>query len=197
MAPGFLLADAVRDAAIEFPDRRFLLLDEVALDHDGRLLPNVACAVFAEHEGAFLAGVVAGLKAKADGKDAVGFIGGERVPFVERHEAGFAQGVRAVFPGARVELRDGSTIVSGRDADRDLLAEFDAAGRPIERRLKDGPYSWTSSYSFHPSGRVRAIFLETKQFSPYGIELSASAEQSATVYVYDAGGRLVRRETKI
>jgi len=102
VAPGFLFTSAMVEVATRYPQQKFLLIDAVAKDTAGKLLPNVVNAVFAEHEGSFLVGVAVALKAKADGKDVVGFIGGMKFPLIEKFQAGFEQGVHAVSPTCKV-----------------------------------------------------------------------------------------------
>jgi basic membrane protein A len=102
VAPGFLFNSAMSEVATQYPKQRFLIIDSVVQDKGGKMLLNVANAVFAEHEGSYLVGVAAGLKAKADHKDKVGFVGGMKFPLIEKFEAGFEQGVKAVNPGCQV-----------------------------------------------------------------------------------------------
>jgi basic membrane protein A len=102
VAPGFLFTSAMVEVATRYPQQKFLLIDAVAKDAAGKLLPNVVNAVFAEHEGSFLVGVAVGLKAKADGKSVVGFVGGMQFPLIEKFQAGYQQGVHAVFPECKV-----------------------------------------------------------------------------------------------
>jgi basic membrane protein A len=90
--PGFLFFDALTEAAEDYPDQKFLIIDSVVA------APNVASAVFAEHEGSFLVGVAAALKAQAAGEDTVGFIGGMDFDLIQKFEAGFEAGVWAVDP---------------------------------------------------------------------------------------------------
>lgn len=102
VAPGFLFTNAMVEVASRYPQQKFLLIDALAKDKAGKLLPNVANAVFAEHEGSFLVGVVAGLKAKADKQGTVGFVGGMQFPLIEKFQAGFEQGVKTVYPECKV-----------------------------------------------------------------------------------------------
>lgn len=102
VAPGFLFNNAMAEVAAQYPQQKFLIIDSVVKDKAGKLVPNVANAVFAEHEGSFLVGVAAGLKAKADKKAKVGFVGGMKFPLIEKFEAGFQQGVKAVYPECQV-----------------------------------------------------------------------------------------------
>ena len=102
IAPGFLFNEAMLTVATQYPDQKLMILDSVVADKDGKLVPNVANAVFAANEGSFLAGVAAGLKAKADKKNIVGFVGGMKFPLIENFQVGYEQGVKAVLPGAKI-----------------------------------------------------------------------------------------------
>jgi basic membrane protein A len=102
VAPGFLFNEAMLTVATQYPDQKFLIIDSVVADKDGKNVPNVANAVFAANEGSFLAGVAAGLKAKADKKNIIGFVGGMKFPLIENFQVGFEQGVKAVLPGAKI-----------------------------------------------------------------------------------------------
>ena len=74
VAPGFLFNSAMLEVATQYPHQHYLIIDSVVKTKDGKLVTNVANAVFAEHEGSFLVGVAAGLKCKAEHKDKVGFV---------------------------------------------------------------------------------------------------------------------------
>jgi len=102
IAPGFLFNEAMLTVAQQYPNQKFMIIDSVVQDKDGKNVPNVANAVFAANESSFLVGVAAGLKAKADHKTIVGFVGGMQVPLIQDFQAGYMQGVKAVFPKAKI-----------------------------------------------------------------------------------------------
>lgn len=90
---GFGNHSALRDAAAEFPQTNFIMIDGVIE------MPNVQSVVFKEHEGAFLAGILAGLSSQTK---QVGFIGGREIPPIQRFRCGYSQGVRFVSPDIRI-----------------------------------------------------------------------------------------------
>jgi basic membrane protein A len=92
---GFLMGDAVKEAATKNPDAKLAIIDNVV---DA---PNVASITFAENEGSYLVGVVAGLMTKTN---KIGFIGGIDIPVIKRFELGFVAGVAAVNPDAKVTI---------------------------------------------------------------------------------------------
>jgi basic membrane protein A len=85
---GFEFGDIVPDAAVKFPDTKFLIVDQCIQ----KPLPNVFCAVFREHEGAYLAGAEAALTSESG---TVGSIGALDIPFMHRFTDGFAAGAKA------------------------------------------------------------------------------------------------------
>lgn len=93
VAVGFLLIDAIAEAAVQFPDESFLLIDAIVEAE------NVASVVFKEQEGAFLAGIAAGLSTESN---QIGILGGLEIPPVIRYEVGFEAGVLSVNPEAEV-----------------------------------------------------------------------------------------------
>ena len=94
---GFLQKDPLSSTAENYPDQRFMLVDEVV--DSG----NVANYTFDEHEGSFLVGQLAGLlttrefRAGAGSTDpesaTVGFVGGVESGLIGKFEAGFTAGV--------------------------------------------------------------------------------------------------------
>ena len=97
---GFLQSDALTDAAQNYPEQDFQIVDSVV---DA---PNVGSYVFREHEGSYLVGILAGHltsmsfsagggSTKSDSTN-VGFVGGVESGLIKKFEAGFTAGVNAV-----------------------------------------------------------------------------------------------------
>ena len=84
---GFLLFDALPEAARLHPDQKFGFVDGPNFG-----LPNIIGLLFREQEGGALAGVVAALTAIAYGDPAVGAVAGMEIPPVWRYEAGYRFG---------------------------------------------------------------------------------------------------------
>jgi basic membrane protein A len=94
---GFLQEESLSNTAENYPDQRFMLVDQVV--DSG----NVANYTFDEHEGSFLVGQLAGLlttrefRAGAGSTDpesaTVGFVGGVESGLIGKFEAGFTAGV--------------------------------------------------------------------------------------------------------
>ncbi|HZH61199.1 MAG TPA: BMP family protein [Metabacillus sp.] len=93
---GYLLQPAVEEIAQQQKDTHFAIVDSV-VDQ-----PNVASITFKEHQGSFLVGVVAGLTTKTN---KIGFVGGVEGDLIKKFEVGFVEGVKAVNPGATVDVQ--------------------------------------------------------------------------------------------
>lgn len=107
-AVGFLMADALMEAAKNNPDAYFAGID---IEIDPATAPkNVMGILYKEEESGYLAGVVAGLMTKKyasaspklNDRNVVGVVLGMFIPPVERFEVGFYQGVKAVNPDCQV-----------------------------------------------------------------------------------------------
>lgn len=85
---GFIIADAVKRVAPEYPATFFLQIEGAVTG-----LPNVASYDFKSEEAGFLAGVVAAAYTK---RGAVGAVTGMEIPPVEAYAAGYLAGVKAV-----------------------------------------------------------------------------------------------------
>jgi basic membrane protein A len=90
---GFMIKDAVAEAAKMFPGSNFALVDGF-VD-----LPNVASISFKENEGAFLVGAIA---AKVSRTGKIGFVGGVSTPVTNRMESGYRAGAMSVNPSIEV-----------------------------------------------------------------------------------------------
>ncbi|MBN2284932.1 MAG: BMP family ABC transporter substrate-binding protein [Tissierellales bacterium] len=91
---GFLMIDATTEAAENYPNQKFVIIDDNSID-----LNNVMRISFAEHEGSFLVGVIAGMTTETN---VVGFIGGMQFPLIEKFMYGYMAGVKSVNPDAEV-----------------------------------------------------------------------------------------------
>ncbi|NJE10208.1 BMP family protein [Thermococcus sp. MAR1] len=89
IAVGFMMTDAVKQVADEYPDQKFAIIDGYIPDKD-----NVMSILFKENEGSALAGALAGLIAANSGKDKVGIVLGMEIPVLYKFEAGYRFGVK-------------------------------------------------------------------------------------------------------
>ncbi len=98
---GFMLADAIGNAAKKYPDTKFMLIDSepTVNGKSATNLPNEVSYLFKENQGGFLAGAAAAYATKTN---KIGYIGGMKIPPVLRYEAGFEAGVKTTNPDAKV-----------------------------------------------------------------------------------------------
>lgn len=87
IAVGALLGDAVNQAAQEFPDQNFALIDG-AVDQ-----PNVLSLEFKEQEVSAVVGALGTMIAAENGFDGVGVVLGIEIPVLWRFEAGYRFGI--------------------------------------------------------------------------------------------------------
>jgi basic membrane protein A len=87
IAVGFLLVDAVKAAAKDYPDQKFMIIDSVV---EG---PNVMSIVFRENEGSALVGALAAMAAAHYGYPNVGAVLGIEIPVLYHFEAGYRFGI--------------------------------------------------------------------------------------------------------
>lgn len=99
-AIGFLLEDAIKKTAVQFPETKFGIIDSAFADEEyEESLHNVLGVLFKEQEGSFLMGVLAAMTTETN---TVGFVGGVQIPVIERFEAGFVSGVLSVDPSINI-----------------------------------------------------------------------------------------------
>ncbi|MGE5672454.1 MAG: BMP family lipoprotein [Mycobacterium leprae] len=91
---GFMMHDAVANAAKANPNQKFAIIDSEVTGAS-----NVASVLFKEQEGSFLEGIIA---AKTTKTNVVGVVGGMEGDVIGRFEAGFRAGVKAVNPNIKV-----------------------------------------------------------------------------------------------
>lgn len=88
IAVGFLLTDAVEQAAEEYPDQHFALIDAV-VDK-----PNVMNFVFQEEQVSAVVGALAAMTAAHYDYDNVGIVLGIEIPVLWKFEAGYRYGIK-------------------------------------------------------------------------------------------------------
>ena len=140
-AVGFLMAEAVMEAAANNPNTYFAGIDIFAGDNAPANFQGIS---FNEHESAYLAGIVAGFMTKeyASASDklnednVLGVVLGMFIPPVEKFEVGFIAGARSVNPDVEViSVTSGSFVdqAKGKEAALAMIEQgadivFHAAG---------------------------------------------------------------------
>ncbi|ASJ10747.1 sugar-binding protein [Thermococcus sp. P6] len=89
VAVGFMMTDAVKKVASEYPNQKFVLID----GYDENMPDNVRMVLFKENEGSALIGALSGLIAANSGKDKVGIVLGMEIPVLYKFEGGYRFGV--------------------------------------------------------------------------------------------------------
>lgn len=106
IAVGYLMEDAVKQVAKEYPNTDFMIIDDTVTG-----IPNVSSAVFQSEQAGYLAGVMAGLLQKQDtlknlnSKNTVGVVGGQSIPPVDNYIAGFQQAFKKEDPSGTVLIQ--------------------------------------------------------------------------------------------
>ena len=103
IAVGFLMTDAVKQVADEYPDQLFAIIDGYVPDK-----PIVLSILFKEYEGSAIVGALAAMVAHHYGCKAVGVVLGMEIPVLYKFEAGYYWGIRY---GEQVyEQKTGKTV---------------------------------------------------------------------------------------
>ncbi|WP_067625086.1 BMP family lipoprotein [Alicyclobacillus acidiphilus] len=106
IAVGYLMDDAVKQVAREYPKTDFMIIDDTITG-----IPNVSSAVFQSEQAGYLVGVMAGLLQKQDklkglnSKNTVGVVGGQPIPPVDSYIAGFKQAFKKEDPTGNVLIQ--------------------------------------------------------------------------------------------
>ena len=96
VATGFPMQQALLDAANNYPDQKFAIVD---VDYGDETPDNVICISFNEEQSGYVVGLVAGRMTKTN---KVGFVGGINNVVINKFEAGFKAGVKEANKDAEV-----------------------------------------------------------------------------------------------
>jgi basic membrane protein A len=101
---GFLLADALKQVADQFPNQKFAITD-----YDATSAPfngttrNVQGITFATNENSYLIGCMAAMVTKMQKRPhVIGYVGGLKIPTVTIFLAGYQAGAKKCVPGTKV-----------------------------------------------------------------------------------------------
>lgn len=172
---GFQMETAIEDIAQKYPDKKFAIIDSVAVDKTGKELPNVEAITFKENEGSYLVGVIA---AKVSKSHKIGFIGGIDGALIQKFEAGFASGVKSIDPTAAKGLIDRTTVKYAGSFD-DVNKGYELA----KSLITDG-----CDVIFHAAGGVGiGMFKAVKEANDAGTKVWAigvDQDQAVTIPEY-------------
>ena len=96
---GFKLQSAITEAAKNYPEQQFALIDAVC---EGEQPENVTSLLFEDNASAYLTGLIAGRMTETN---KVGFIGGMELPVIDTFKYGYMAGVKAANPDAKVQAQ--------------------------------------------------------------------------------------------
>jgi basic membrane protein A len=186
-AVGFLMEEAVKEVARNYPDTWFGGIDIGWYEGDPE---NFIGIQYNEHEAGYLAGIVAGMMTKEyagnseklNDENVIGVVMGMLIPAVEKFEVGFIQGARYVNPQVEVI----STVL---DSFTDTAKGKEAANAMIERGADiifaaAGNAGNGALYAADESG-VLAIGVDKDQWdvAPGTILTSATKGVANSVYI--------------
>ena len=195
---GYLQETAQRQAAIDFPDTKFVFIDGYALDDDpdpeveGNILTNVAGIAFMEQQ----AGYLAGYAAVKDGFTKLGFSGGGggTNPACCRFGYGYIQGANAaaVEEGVTVDMNYsweyGDTFTASTEL-QTMISGWYANGTEIVFACGGSMFQSISAAASANEGYVIGVDVDQSGESEYVLTSAmkglADAVQWAVGHVYD------------
>ena len=95
---GFLMADATVQAAKQYPDTKFIGVDQF-VDTTKVTSPNITGLVFPEDKAGYAVGYLAGLLTKTN---KIGAVNGQEIPPVQKYFKGYEAGAKAANPKVTV-----------------------------------------------------------------------------------------------
>ena len=116
---GFMLASATREAALQYPDQKFAIID----DSSNADLANVACLMFEQAQASYLVGLVAGMMTKTNN---VGFVVGMSTGPMNEFGYGYVAGVLAANPAATIQQYNANSFGDaglGKTAAKDMITK--------------------------------------------------------------------------
>ena len=130
---GFLLADAEKQVADQFPNIKFAITDYDATGapFNGSQTPNVEGLTYATEQNSYLVGCLAALMAKKAGGNTISGVGGIKIPPVQDFFAGYAPGARKCVPGIKVNIDYSQTFTEQDKCKAIALNQIDAGSKVV------------------------------------------------------------------
>jgi basic membrane protein A len=157
---GFLLGDAMGDAAKEYPDAKFISVDGIpSTGHDESWATNGQSLFYAEDEAGYLAGVLA---ASISESKTIGVVGGLLVvPPVERFVEGYINGAKATVADIDVKFTYTSSFVEPEQGKAAAQQMIDAGADVI---FAAGGLTGNGALLAACDAGILAIGVDTDQF---------------------------------
>src|SRR5207249_11355725 len=107
IAAGYLMADALKTVAAQFPNTHFAITDDFVSsssgDFKGADIHHIDGLNYATQQNSYLIGCMAAMVTKAaKGKQVIGVVGGIKIPPVDIFLAGYEAGARKCVPGTTI-----------------------------------------------------------------------------------------------
>jgi basic membrane protein A len=135
IAAGFLMADALKTVAAQFPDKHFAITDDFVSsssgDFKGANVSNIEGITYATQQNSYLIGCMAAMVTKAaKGKQVIGVVGGIKIPPVDIFLAGYEAGAKKCVKGTTVLKGYSQDFVKG-DLCKNIAENQIAAGAHV------------------------------------------------------------------
>jgi basic membrane protein A and related proteins len=129
---GFLLGDAEKQVADQFPRVKFAItdVDVTAAPFNGRTTPNIMGSQFSVEQSSYLVGCLGALMAKRAGGNTISGVGGVPIPPVKQFFAGYIPGAKKCVRGINVKI-DYSNSFTEQDKCKALALNQIAAGSKV------------------------------------------------------------------
>ena len=164
MTIGFTSVDPLTSVAKEYPNQKFVLIDDAI---EG--LPNVLSVSYKEQEGTFLTGALAALMSKTN---KVGFIGGTDAPVIARFATGFKQGAKYINPNIDVLI----SYINGSNPWNDPVAA---------KQLAESLNSKGADVIMHAAGGSGSgLFKAAEEKGFYAIGVDSDQDDICLLYTY-------------
>ena len=133
---GFYQAEALKQSASEFPDQKWMIINQGLFKENGEHFENVAGYAWANHEMSYLAGVAAGTMTTRELSNAgnsndpdgttVGFVGGVDSALIRAFERAYVEGVHRVNEDVDVKIGYAGSFQDPAAGKEVALSQYDA-----------------------------------------------------------------------
>jgi len=129
---GFLLTDAEKQVADQFPNVKFAItdVDVTTAPFSGSKTPNIMGSQFSVEQSSYLVGCLGALMAKKAGGNTISGVGGIPIPPVKQFFAGYVPGAKKCVKGINVKI-DYSGSFTEQDKCKALALNQIAAGSKV------------------------------------------------------------------
>jgi basic membrane protein A and related proteins len=132
ISAGFLLADATKDVATQFPNVKFAITDYSAkIPPFNGTVRNVEGLTYATQQNSYLVGCLAARVANRAGRKNIGVVGGVKIPPVDTFLAGYRAGALKCVPGTTVQVGYSQDFIDQAKCKSVAQNQIDAGARVI------------------------------------------------------------------